>query len=147
MKSSGSGRAGQIAGHEAEGVLRGLVFRNLRLKILALVFSAALWFLVIGEKSSEVGLFVPLVVRGIPDDMMIADNADMDIEVRVTGPRSLMTNLSPSEIEAALDVSGAKEGMNTYRISAGDIKTPGGIKVVRVRPSSVDIRIERLRQP
>ena len=40
------------------------IIRNFKLKILALVISAALWFFVTGEKVSEVRMFVTLETRG-----------------------------------------------------------------------------------
>ncbi len=126
------------------GWLRGVLTRNLGLKFLALAFSTALWFLVVGEKVSEMGLLVPLRFKGIPQDMVVVRSSPEDIEVIVAGPKMFIDNLSPSEMKLAIDLSGAKEGMNKYRVSPQDIRAPGGVEVVRVRPQAVYIELERL---
>ena len=134
---------GGDGGERLDG-LKGLVFRNLGLKVLALIFSIALWYLVVGEKAYEVGLLVPLGFLGIPVDMIVVDKPPLDIEVRVAGPKGFIDNLSPTEVSASIDLSNAKEGLNTYRLLPHNIKTPSGIKVISVRPSSLDINLERL---
>ncbi len=124
--------------------LRGALTKNLGLKLLALAFSTALWFLVVGEKVSEMGLLVPLRFKGIPQDMVVTKSSPEDVEVIVAGPKMFINNLSPSEIKLAIDLSKAKEGINKYRIFPQDVKAPGGVDVVRVRPQTVYIELERL---
>jgi hypothetical protein len=67
-----------------------------------------------------------------------------EIEVRVTGPRLFISNLSPAQIAAELDLSSAKEGLNAYKIQPQDIVTPMGIDVLRFRPNSIEVKLERL---
>ena len=124
--------------------LRGALTKNLGLKLLALAFSTALWFLVVGEKVSEMGLLVPLRFKGIPQDMVVTKSSPEDVEVIVAGPKMFINNLSPSEIKLAIDLSKAKEGINKYRIFPQDVKAPSGVDVVRVRPQTVYIELERL---
>lgn len=119
-----------------------ILLKNLRLKILALVFATALWFFVAGQSSTEVGFLVPIVFKGIPANMVIAGLPPGEVEVRVAGPKGVINNLSPSNVVVELDVSGAKEGHNTYKILPQNITTPVGVEVVRLRPSSIDLRME-----
>ena len=123
---------------------KGIFYKNLTLKFLALVFSVALWFLVVGEKKVEVGLMISLGLMCIPEEMVVIDHSVEEIEVRVSGPKGIIDNISPAELSAAVDLSGAAEGSNTYRLSPGNIKTPNGIDVIRIRPFSVDVKLERL---
>ncbi len=123
---------------------KGLLTRNLGLKLLALAFSTALWFLVVGEKVTEMGLLVPLRFKGIPQNMVVTRSSPEDVEVIVAGPKMFTNNLSPSEIKLAIDLSKAHEGINKYRVFPQDIKAPGGVEVIRVRPQTVYIELERL---
>ena len=82
--------------------------------------------------------------KGVPKDLIMTSMPPDEVEVRVTGPKLFIGNLSSSQITAELDLSGAKEGLNTYRIQPGDIRTPLGVDVQRFRPSSIDFRLERL---
>lgn len=123
---------------------RGGIFDNAALKVLALIFAIALWYLVVGEKSSEVGLMVQLGLKGMPKEMIVTKTPRLDVEVRVVGPSGFLDNLSPSEVAVELDLGGAKPGVNTYRLDPANVKVPKGINVLTVRPSSVDITLERL---
>jgi YbbR domain-containing protein len=124
--------------------MREFLSTNLRLKIMALVFSVALWFFVAGQSRTEVGFLVPIGLKGIPKDMVMTSAPPDEIEVRVTGPRLLIGNLSPSQIAAELDLSASKEGLNEYKIQPKDIMTPMGVDVLRLRPNSIEVKLERL---
>ena len=124
--------------------MKELFASNLKLKLLAVIFSLALWFFVAGQSRTEVGFIVPISYKGIPKDLIMTGAPPDEVEVRVTGPKLFINNLSPSQISAELDMSGAKEGINTLRIQPTDIITPMGVDVQRLRPSSVDFRLERI---
>lgn len=117
---------------------------NLRLKAVALIFALALWFFVAGQSRTEVGFLVPIGLKGMPNDMVMTSMPPEDIEVRVTGPRLFIANLSPAQIAAEIDLSSAKEGLNAYRIKPTDIVTPMGVDVLRFRPNSIEVRLEKL---
>lgn len=117
---------------------------NLRLKAMALAFAVALWFFVAGQSRTEVGFLVPVGLKGIPKDMVMTSGPPDEIEVRVTGPRLFISNLSPAQIAAELDLSAAKEGLNAYKLQTKDIMTPMGIDVLRLRPASIEVKLERL---
>lgn len=124
--------------------MRDFLTSNLRLKAIALAFAIALWFFVAGQSRTEVGFLVPIGFKGVPNDMVMTSMPPDELEVRVTGPRLFITNLSPTQIAAELDLSGAKEGLNAYKIQPTDIVTPMGIEVMRLRPNSIEVKLERL---
>lgn len=124
--------------------MRDFFTSNLRLKLMALAFAVALWFFVAGQSRTEVGFLVPVGLKGIPKDMVMTSGPPDEIEVRVTGPRLFISNLSPGQIAAELDLSAAKEGLNAYKIQTKDIATPMGIDVLRLRPASIEVKLERL---
>ena len=124
--------------------MRNFVLSNLKLKVFAVVFAAALWFFVAGQSKMEVGFFVPIGFKSIPKDLAMASTAPDEVEVRVSGPKLFVSNLSPSQITAELDLSGAKEGANSYRLTPADIVTPMGVEVLRLRPSAVELKMEKL---
>lgn len=125
-------------------MMREFFTSNLRLKAMAMAFAVALWFFVAGQSRTEVGFLVPIGLKGIPKDMVMTSGPPDEIEVRVTGPRLFISNLSPAHIGAELDLSAAKEGLNAYKIQPKDIVTPMGIEVLRLRPNSIEVKLERL---
>ncbi len=124
--------------------MKDLFFKNMRLKALALAFAIALWFFVAGQSNTEVGFLVPLGFKGIPRDLVMTSVPPAEIEVRMRGPKLFLNNLSPAQIIAELDLTGAKEGLNSYRIRSSDIVRPMGIDVSMIRPDTVDLRLERI---
>jgi len=124
--------------------MKGFFLKNIGLKALAVIFAAALWFFVGAQSSSEVGFLVPLVLKDIPANMEISGLPPGEIEVRVSGPGRTITNLSPSSVIAEIDLSGVKEGHNVFKLSGQNIITPMGVEVVKLRPGSVDIKMEAL---
>lgn len=124
--------------------MKKILSKNLSLKFLAVVLAAALWFFVAGQSSTEVGFLVPIGYKGVPKDLIITSTPPDEVDVRVTGPKLLINNLSSSKIIAEVDLSGADEGLNTYRFKPSDITTPMGVKVLSLKPASVEVRMERL---
>ncbi|MBI5902900.1 MAG: YbbR-like domain-containing protein [Deltaproteobacteria bacterium] len=124
--------------------MKRIFLQDLKLKALALIFAVALWFFVAGQSSTEVGFLIPVGLKGTPRGMVMVSVPPDEIEVRVMGPKFVINNLSPSQIQVGLDMSGAREGLNNLRIVPGDIAVPMGVEVVKTRPVSVDIRLERL---
>ena len=125
-------------------MLKRILLKNIGLKLLALAFATALWFLVVGEKEVEVGFIVPLGFKGVPDDMVMVGTPPGDVEVRVVGPKAFVNNLSPAQITVDINLSESNAGLNTFRLQPGDIKMPRGLEVARIRPSSVVVWMERL---
>lgn len=124
--------------------MRAFFTSNLRLKAMALAFSMALWFFVAGQSRTEVGFLVPIGFKGVPKDMVMTSMPPDELEVRVIGPRLFISNLSPTQIAAELDLSAAKEGLNAYKIQPRDITTPMGVDVLRLRPNSIEVKLEKL---
>jgi YbbR domain-containing protein len=124
--------------------MSGYILNNLRLKLLAIFFSIALWFFVGGQRDAQVGFLMEVDLAGAPQDMVMVGERPGQVEVRLSGPQGFINNLSPSQVQIMLDVGSAKEGKNTYRIESHDIIVPRGIEVVNVSPNSFDVRFERL---
>ena len=122
--------------------MRFFLTKNPGLKLSAFLFAVALWFFVAGQSSTEVGFMVPLGFHGVPEDRAVKSGSPGEVEVRVRGPKFVINNISPRQITAELDLSGAKEGINTYNILPDDIVVPTGVKATLVRPSSVEVRVE-----
>jgi YbbR domain-containing protein len=125
-------------------VMKGTIFSNIWLKVLALALSTVLWFLVVGERGTEIGFLIPLELKGIPADMVVTSNPPREVEVRVTGSKTLLSNLSPGQISVVLDLSKAIPGTNKFSLMNEQIKAPRGISVIRLNPSFIKIKTEKL---
>ena len=118
-------------------------FRQLRLKALALVLAAVLWFTVAGEHVVERSLRVPLEFRNIPDAMEIVGNAPDSVDVRVRGSSAVLSRIQPGEIMAVLDLSSARAGSRLFTIRADEVRAPFGVDVAQVVPATLSLEIEK----
>lgn len=118
---------------------------NWILKLLSLVFALILWFFVMGERRVEVGYTVPLELKNVPSGMMIANEVPSLVDVRLSGPRTMLMNLSPSDISISVELGDLKPGLTSFKRLEERLNIPSGLKVTRLSPSFVDVRLDRVK--
>lgn len=119
---------------------------NWTLKLLSLVFALVLWFFVMGERRQEIGFSVPLKLENIPQDLMLANEVPNLVDVRVSGPRTLLMNLSPQDISISVDLKDLPPGLTSFKRLDEKLNIPSALRVTRVSPSFVDIKLERIKE-
>ena len=125
--------------------LRKLLFDNWGIKLLSLGLSLTLWFYVTSKGKTEITLTVPLELRNIPQNMAVVGDVAGSLEVRVQGQeRALRDVASGKKVVGVLDLSMAKVGENTVRLSPDDIRRPSGVAVAYLSPSEVKVKLEPL---
>ena len=124
-------------------VLRRIASQNLGLKILALVLAVAAWWFVTGESKVLVSFTVPLEIRNVPKGLTMTNQPAREVEVRLSGPSSLLSGLRPSEISAGVDLTAARAGRQFFTMDDRVVKIPPGIKVQRIFPSSIEVILDR----
>ena len=123
------------------GILSSLV-SDWRLKLLSLGTAVLLWFVVVGPRSSEVGISVPIQYINLPAEMEITGKWADRIDVRLRGSESSLANLRPGSVRVLVDLSAAIPGLNFFRISEKNMQVPPGIVIGKIRPQDLDLRIE-----
>jgi YbbR domain-containing protein len=133
-----------LRGADVLQFFRGVPRKNLGLKAIALGLAVALWWFVAGESKVQVGFVVPLEIRNIPMGLTITNKVERQVEVRLAGPPSLLGTLQQSDINASIDLSGARAGKQVIPVDDRSIRVPMGIKVQRIYPNSIEVTLERL---
>ena len=118
-------------------------FRNFGLKAVAVGIASLLWVAVGGEKIVERSLQAPLELQNLPEKVEIVGDAPGSIDVRVRGTSTSLGRLSPGDLRAVLDVSGAKPGRNLFHIGPDLVSSPFGVEVSYAGPATVVIVFER----
>jgi YbbR domain-containing protein len=121
------------------------ITENWVLKLLSLVLALILWFFVMGEQKLERSYAVPLELKNMPAGMMVANEIPSHIEVRIAGPRTLLMNLQTEDIGISVNLKDLQPGLTTFKRLEENVDLPGPLKVTRVSPSYVDIKLERIR--
>ncbi|MBW2452838.1 MAG: YbbR-like domain-containing protein [Deltaproteobacteria bacterium] len=122
------------------------LLENWFLKLVSLAFAIVLWFFVMGERRLEVAHIIPLEYKNLPQDLILANEVPNSVAVRISGPRALLMNLSPSDISIAVDLENLPPGVTSFKRLEESLNIPSGLKVTRVSPSYVDVKLERVRE-
>jgi YbbR domain-containing protein len=117
---------------------------NWILKLISLTFALILWFFVMGERRLEIGYAVPLETENVPAGMMIANELPSTIDVRISGPRTLLMNLQPQDIRIAVDLGDVQPGVTSFKRLEERLNLPWALRVTRMSPAFVDVRLERM---
>lgn len=117
-------------------------FRNLGLKVMALLIAGGLWFIVAGEHVVERSMRVPLEFRNIPTGVEIVGDPPATVDVRVRGASGILSKLQPGEVVVSLDLHGARKGMRLFHIQPDDVERPFGVTVAQVQPPTLSLDLE-----
>jgi YbbR domain-containing protein len=101
---------------------------------------------IMGERHLEVGYTVPLELQKIPKELIVANQVPSLIDVRISGPRTLLMKVSPNDISITVDLSDLKPGLTSFKRLEERLNLPSGMRVTRVSPSFVDIRLDRRKE-
>jgi len=116
---------------------------DLGLKLFSLLFALGLWLFVnAGQKPTEKSLMVTVEFRNLPSDLMTVNPAPGQVEVRLAGPPALLSTLDPDYLKVVLDLDGARPGTSTFRLSPDFFNPPRGVRVMRINPAVVNLRLE-----
>lgn len=122
---------------------RKILFENWGIKLTSLALALILWFNITSKGKMEIALTVPLELKNIPAGMAVVGDVPGYVEVRLQGQERVLRDISTDkEVSGALDLSLARNGENTVRVSPDDITRPSGITVTHLSPYEIKVRLE-----
>ncbi|HEY3490763.1 MAG TPA: CdaR family protein [Candidatus Deferrimicrobiaceae bacterium] len=124
--------------------LRVSLLSNFAFKLIAVVLSIVLWWFIAGENQVQVGLVVPLEIRNLPAGALITNKVERQVEVRLSGPPSVLGNLKPDDISASINLSTMRPGRRIVTLDERSIRVPPGLLLTRIYPTAVEVVLERL---
>lgn len=125
-----------------------LFVENLGLKLLAGALAAGLWLSVAGEAVIERGFEVPVGFENVPADLQVAGDPPDTVHVRVRGPMSIVNRLVLGDVVAVLDLAGERPGeRRLFDMFADRVRTPFGVEVIQVIPSTITAALETAGAP
>ena len=117
--------------------------QNLALKAASLLLAVLLWFAIAAEKTSEMGVTVPVELQNVPKDLELTGDLVNTVEVRLRASPGMIQRLGPSEVAARVDLSGVTEGERIIHLTSDAIRVPFGINVVKINPAIITLNFER----
>jgi len=124
--------------------MRAWLSENLGLKLLSVAIAVFLWAVVLGDQKVERSVSIPLEVRELPADLVVLNEPTHTVEVRLRGPRTLVSTLTSDEVILQGVPGPLVEGENTFTIRPEAIRVPRGIEVVGVSPQRVRLLLDRI---
>jgi YbbR domain-containing protein len=121
--------------------------RNWVLKLTAVALAFVIWASYTSEPYEEVGLYVPLEFRNIPDGLEISGDVPVQTIVRVRGRSALLRRLSPADVDVQVDLRAAHAGETWIHFDPAEVTVPYGGAVVRVNPSEVRVKLTARTSP
>ena len=115
--------------------------RHKALKLLSLLLALALWFAVSGEERTETTLTMAMEMVNIPPNMVITSEVPPNLQVRVVGPRSIISKLSQTPLTQTIDLTGYKPGRHPYYFGPNSFSFPRGVQVIRISPSQLNLTL------
>lgn len=118
-------------------------FRHIGLKAISLALALLVWLAVSGEKIVERSLRVPLEMQNIPAALELVGTPPPTIDVRIRGGAGLLGHLAAGDVVAVLDLSVARPGRKLLPVTTDDVRSPVGVEVTQVNPSTIPLEFER----
>ncbi len=122
-----------------------MLTENWMMKLLSLVFALVLWFFVMGEQDLEKGFAIPVELSNLPEGLIVSNEVPSLLDVRISGPRSVLMNLDSGELAIDIDLDGLSTGVTSYKRLEERFNLSRNLKVTRTSPSIIEVRLERVR--
>jgi len=118
-------------------------FRHLGAKLFSIAAAIVLWVMVSGEETVERGLRVPLELQQFPSGLEISGELPTTVDVRIRGGSTALSRMAPGDVVAVLDLRGARPGQRVFSLTPEQVRTPFGISIVQVTPSTIAMTFEK----
>jgi len=116
------------------------------LRIISLGLAIVLWYFVGGEDIVNKNVMVPVEVINLPRDLVISNQFKKEIEVSITGPRSMVLDMGKGNVVRQVDLLEATPGTMVLVNSNDVIQVPRGVKVLRIQPESIILSLDKMIQ-
>jgi YbbR domain-containing protein len=119
---------------------------HLPLKLASLALAVLLWFVIAGEKTSEMGLSAPVELQNFPKNLELTGDPLNTVEVRLRASPGIIRRLAPGDVSAHIDLADSHEGERIVHLTPDSVQVPFGVTVVKISPSIITLNLERTQQ-
>src|SRR3989442_15870720 len=109
--------------------------RHWELKLLALVFSMALWLFVMTSEKINAVLPLSLELHSLPAGLVVTGEEPETVEVQVHGLRTILARVSPDSMRVRVSLAGARPGEMVLRLGPGQVALPARRTRLRGHPA------------
>lgn len=112
-------------------------------KVVALLISATLWFVLVHESRLDYKSFtVPVEYAELPANLKLSEIVPEEVKVTLSGPRRSFYFLAKEEIRLFLQLFHITEGERYIRVTGSDLIFPQDLNVVDIDPKQVKVIVK-----
>ena len=122
------------------------IFENLGLKLFSFIFALVLWFVVSGKGTTytEISYTLPLEFKSVPANLVVTNDFEDKIEVRLSGPTTLLNSVRSEKLKYTIDLADIQPGESSFSIDPENIALLRGLKITKISPSKITLVLERV---
>ena len=126
-------------------VLNDFLVKNFKEKIIAIILTLALWFvLVYGSGLEYESFLVPIQTAPLQSEYKISEVEPKEVKITFLGPRRSFFFTSENEISLILNFPNIAAGRKTVTISDSNLNFPKGLSVEKIEPAKVKIKVDKI---
>lgn len=120
------------------------LFRDIYIKILALVIAILIYFNAVMERAQIMTLKIPIIVTNLAEGQVIADkNTDKAI-LTIQGKGKDFIGLHSDRLQFKLDLANSKLGVKKVKLFPEELGLPANLTLKTIDPEYVELTIDRL---
>lgn len=117
-------------------------FKNFGKKALAVLIAVILWFVANVEFDVEKSIDVKIKYAELDPELIITNNPPEEINLRLRGPRSLLSSISNTNIVINLDLANITSGVSKFEIQESQINLPREVDIAAISPAQVTLNVD-----
>lgn len=116
---------------------------NWQYLLLAFAMSLFCWYLVTGREKVDTWMTMRVEMTGAPEGLYIKSGMLGSVDVLVRGPKGVARRIEDSQLVYSLNLAKIAPGRNLILFDAKNIPLPKVYEVVEIRPSRLELEVER----
>ncbi len=116
--------------------------KNLWLKLASVGLGVMLWTAVVVIGQTVISVEAPVEYENLSEGVLVADTGNRAVTLTLKGHERFLNVLEPDDLRVVLDMAGLDIGRHSYEVRARDVKHPATVRLVRVKPALLNIRLE-----
>ncbi len=118
--------------------------KNLWLKLASVGLAAVLWSAVVVIGQTVISVEAPVEYENLAEGVLVADSGSRTVTLTLKGHERFLHVLEPEDLQVVLDMAGLGVGRHSFEVRARDVRHPATVRLVRVKPALLNIRLEEL---
>lgn len=122
--------------------------RNTTPKIVAILSALVLWLYVMGEVNPEdikplnnIKVQLLNLEELKSSGLVIIDQEDFTVDIKVSGRRNDLYNISAEDIKVTADLRGYRQGVNSIPL---EVSSPANVTIEEIKPQQIKVKLDKI---